>query len=108
MDMTTVITLTGIALFLAACAGSLLLSRKPLPTVGTTHRQPPRQHPVVKQPEPAPVVTAPRQLRRLPMRTYRLRQRRKVQRMTAVIKAQGERIKELEAKLLEALVLAEV
>jgi len=72
-------------------------------------RQAPRRRaqPLEQQPVP-PVVVAPRQLRRLPMKTYRLRQRRKVQRMTAVIKAQGERIKELEAKLLETLVLAEV
>ena len=83
-----------------------------MPTTGRTlpHRRQQRTTatPLVQQRPAEPAVAAPRTIRRLPMKTYRLRQRRKVRRLTAAIVAQRARIKELEQRLLEQLVLAEV
>lgn len=104
--------MTGLAfvlfLVLVPLSGLVIYTRQPrLQT--STHAQRPQARTMRPVQPPPPVVATPlRTLRRLPMRTLRLRQRRKVQRMTAVIVAQTARIKELEAKLLEQLVLAEV
>lgn len=114
MDTTTVIALLGIVLFLVAGTGSLLLSRKPLPTIGAAKRPQPRTVRPVPSQRPvavaAPPEPAPR--RRLSRRTYMMRTHRRMQRIRAAHSLELElmraRIVELEAALLEKLVLAEV